>query len=193
MKTQIDHLVIRYETHRVALLRLEEAARTEKDFEKVIKEWDRIDRNREDKEEKKEDNWNPNILEQMIEDFEEHNVFPRPQAHVWWRQLQSGNFIDKIFDCPHEIAELTSHKKVSYAIKTLKAEQKEVLYYRTVRQWSPQRIAAYRGQSDRNIRKLYATLIAKIHREMEKIPDEKPIPKDQLSLDPLQRICRAKS
>ena len=88
--------------------------------------------------------------------------------------MQSGNFIDIIYDCPHEIAELTSHKKLYYALNTLKAEQKEVLYYLAIRQWSPQQLAAYRGQTDRNIRKVYAALIRKIHRKMEKIKDEKP-------------------
>jgi len=168
LKTQVDHLPLRYEAHRVALLRLEEAARTEKDFKNLIKEWDRIDRNRLEREADHEDNWNLNILEQMIEDFEMGNVFPPPQEHAWWRQLQSGNFIDKIFDCPHQIDELTANTRVSNALKTLKDQQKEVLYYRAIRQWSPQKLAAIRGQTDRNIRKLYATLIAKLHREMEK-------------------------
>jgi len=106
----------------------------------------------------------------MIEDFEMGNVFPPPQKHPWWRQLQSGNFIDKIFDCLHQIDELTANAKVSNALKTLKGKQKEVLYYRAIRQWSPQKLAAIRGQTDRNIRKLYTTLIAKIHRGMEEKP-----------------------
>jgi len=64
LKTQVDHLPLRYEAHRVALLRLEEAARTEKDFENLVKEWDRIDRNRVEREADNEDSWNPNILAQ---------------------------------------------------------------------------------------------------------------------------------
>ena len=185
MKAEVTHLSLRREADKVALLRLEDAARTEKDFRNLTKEWDRIDRNREQREERNEESWHPRILAEMKEEFESGSVVPRPQEHAWWRQLQSGNFIDKIFDCPHEVAELTSHTKACHAIKTLKPEQKEVLYYRAIRQWSHQRIAAHRGQTDRNIRKLYATLIAKIHREMEKIPDEKPIPKDKLALDSL--------
>ena len=179
MKTEIIHLSLRREVDKIALLRLEDSARTPKDFEGVIKEWNRIDRNRRRRERRYEVR-RPNAemlhWDQINEGDEKgtlktelETVFPRPLAHAWWRQLQSGNFIDKIFDCPHQIDELTSHKKASLAIKALKPEQKEVLYYLSIRQWSPQKLAAYRGQSDRNIRKVYATLIAKIHREMEKI------------------------
>jgi len=202
LKTEIIHLSLRREVDKIALLRLEDSARTPKDFEGVIKEWNRIDRNRRRRERRYEvrrpsaemlhwDKMNEGDEKGRLR-AELETVIPPPLDHAWWRQLQSGNFIDKIFDCPHEIAELTSHKKVSLAIKTLKAEQKEILYYRAIRQWSSQKLAVYRGQSDRNIRKVYATLISKIHKEMEKIEDEKPVSEDELALDTLRRICREK-
>ena len=107
--------------------------------------------------------------------------------------MMRGNFDDVIFDCPHDIQELVTSADVCLALKKLNEGQKEILYYAAIRQWSHQRIAAYRGQSDRNIRKVYATLIAKIHKEMEKMKDEKLVSKDKLPLDTVQRICREKS
>ena len=64
-----------------------------------------------------------------------------------------------IFDCPHEIHELASSKNLYELVKKLKEGQKEVLYYHVIRRWSIQHIAAYRGQTDRNILKVYTTMI----------------------------------
>jgi hypothetical protein len=86
-------------------------------------------------------------------------IIPTPIGHRYWKQLLNGNFLDVIFDCPYDIHELVSGRAVSELLKALKAGQKEVLYYWEVRQWKPQRIAALRGQTDRNILKLYAVMI----------------------------------
>jgi len=166
IKHEVAHLVLKHEVDRIVLHILEGAARTEKDFRNLIQEWDRIDHNRELRERSYEDSWDSSILDKTMEEFDTGAVIPTPIDHAWWRQLQSGNYIDTIFDCPHEVAELTSHKKVFQALETLKPEQKEVLYYRAIRQWSPQQLAAYRGQTDRNIRQVYATLIAKLRRKI---------------------------
>ena len=168
MKTEVAHLRLRRETDRVALLRLEKAARTMKDFETVVEEWNRIDKNRRRRERRYEDRWVPYMLDELKEDFSDETlrVFPPPQKHAWWRKLQAGDFLDKIFDCPHDLHELTSHKNASDAVKKLKPEHKEMIYYRTIRQWSPQKLAAVRGQTDRNIRKVYDTAIRKVRREM---------------------------
>ena len=157
-----------HETVRMSLLRLEKAARTEKDFHALIKRWDQIDENRKEREEKAEQLWGTNILEELKEDFddEELRVFPKSQQHAWWRRLQAGDFLDKIYDCPHDLHELTSHKNASDAVKALKPEHKEMIYYRAIRQWSPRKLAAVRGQTDRNIRKVYDTAIRKVRRGM---------------------------
>jgi hypothetical protein len=58
-----------------------------------------------------------------------------------------------------EVEEFTSSRNVYELVKALKDNQKEVLYYRAIRYWSNQRIAAMRQQTDRNILKTYETLI----------------------------------
>jgi len=66
------------------------------------------------------------------------------------------------YDCPHEIHELTSSTPVYDMVKPLEEKQKEILYYLAIRQWTPQRLAVMRGQTDRNIRKVYAKMIGDI-------------------------------
>ncbi|MDL2231962.1 hypothetical protein LJB89_00110 [Tyzzerella sp. OttesenSCG-928-J15] len=151
---------------REALKRMEEAARTIKDYERVVKKWDQLDENRERREGRNEIG-RPD--EEMLhwtegEDgeirTELNTVIPRPLEHEWWRQHIQGNFLDTIFDCPFEMHELTSSPTISNLLKTLNVNQCEIMYYRVIRQYSPQRIAKLRGQSDRNIRKVYDKLIA---------------------------------
>ena len=64
-----------------------------------------------------------------------------------------------IFDCPYDMHELISSQVISELVKNLKEGQKEVLYYWEIRQWKPQRIAALRGQTDRNILKVHNDMI----------------------------------
>ena len=164
MKTQVEHLVLKRETFRVSLLRMEDAARTEQDFEAVVNEWDRYDKLRERRENRKEDPTEEIALKrEALQNF----VIPEPRHHVWWRKTLNGNFDDVIFDCPHEIQDLVTSETLYLVLKKLNEGQKEVLYYRAIRDWSPQQLAVHRGQTDRNIRKVYATLIAKIHRELK--------------------------
>jgi len=105
-----------------------------------------------------------------IEDVEitDGAVVPQPLNHRCWRQMMQGNFIDVIFDCPYDMHELTSSRNISELVKALNDNQKEILYLRAIRQWSPQKIAAMRRQTDRNIRKVYDTLIESLRRKMYK-------------------------
>ena len=145
-----------------ALKRTEESARTLKDFQGVIAEWDRLDRNRERRERDHE-----NLRGDVPLEFQ---AVPDPKIAPLWmnlprfRQLCQGNYLDIIFSCPYELHELTANRFLSKLFFTLSDEQKEVLYYLFVKQYSTTRLAAIRGQSDRNIRKLRMTIQKKLQR-----------------------------
>ena len=145
-----------------ALRRLEEAARTESDFLSVVDEWNKLDRNRERRERDHE-----NLRGDVPLEFQ---AVPDPKIAPLWmnlprfRQLCQGNFLDIIFSCPYELHELTANRFLSKLFFTLSDEQKEVLYYLFVKQYSTTRLAAIRGQSDRNIRKLRTTIHKKLQR-----------------------------
>ena len=154
-----------------ALKRTEESARTLKDFQGVIAEWDRLDRNRERRECDHE-----NLRGDVPLEFQ---AVPEPRIVPFWmndpeyRQLCSGFFLDILFDCPYELHELTANRFLSKLFFTLSDEQKEVLYYLFVKQYSTTRLAAIRGQSDRNIRKLRMTIQKKLQRRMYEHLSEK--------------------
>ena len=154
-----------------ALRRLEEAARTESDFLSVVDEWNKLDRNRERRERDHE-----NLRGDVPLEFQ---AVPDPKIAPLWmnlprfRQLCQGNFLDIIFSCPYELHELTANRFLSKLFFTLSDEQKEVLYYLFVKQYSTARLAAIRGQSDRNIRKLRMTIQKKLQKRIYEHLSEK--------------------
>ena len=153
---------LKQEIRAEALRRLEEAARTESDFLTVVDEWNKLDINRERRERDHE-----NLRGDVPLEFQ---AVPDPKIAPLWmnlprfRQLCQGNFLDIIFSCPYELHELTANRFLTKLFFTLSDEQKEVLYYLFVKQYSTARLATLRGQSDRNIRKLRMTIHKKLQR-----------------------------
>ena len=152
------------EARAVAVANIEDAARTQDDFINVGYIWDekdRIERWRVDKQE--EQSADPKSTKEQY-----GIIIPQPLGHPFWRELLSGNFIDIIHDCPHELHEITTSAPIYDLMKVLDENRKEILYYWAIRLWSPQRIAAYRGQTDRNIRKVYNKMIDEMREKLYK-------------------------
>ena len=159
-----NETMLQKEARREAVYRIEDSARSIQQYDYVTILWDCLDII---------EGWRlakaESLRTELLTDHEFvrcTNIFPTPIKHTWWRQLFGGNFIDIIYDCPHEIQELTSSLPVYELTALLDEKQKEILYYWVIRQWTPQRIAEMRGQTDRNIRKVYAKMIADIQRKM---------------------------
>ena len=142
----------------------EEAARTEKDFRAVVEEWNKLDRNRERRERDHENLRGDVPLEYQA--VPEPKLIPRWMNNPAYRQLMAGNFLDILFDCPYEMHNLTADPFISRMVEKLSEEHKEVLYFLSLRLYSTTRLAAVRGQSDRNIRKLRKTIHKKLQRQM---------------------------
>ena len=147
-----------------AIRRLEEAARTEKDFRDVVEEWNKLDRNRERWERDHENLRGDVPLEYQA--VLEPKLIPHWMNNPAYRQLMDGNFLDILFDCPNEMHNLTADSFISCMVEELSEEHKEVLYFLSLRLYSTTRLAAVRGQSDRNIRKLRKTIRKKLQRQM---------------------------
>ena len=145
--------------------------RLKRDFLVIVDEWNKLDRNRERRERDHE-----NLRGDVPLEFQ---AVPDPKIAPLWmnlprfRQLCQGNFLDIIFSCPYELHELTANRFLSKLFFTLSDEQKEVLYYLFVKQYSTTRLAAIREQSDRNIRKLRMTIQKKLQRHMYEHLSEK--------------------
>ena len=147
-----------------ALRRLEDAARTAEDFAVVVEEWNKLDRNRERRERDHENLRGDVPLEYQA--VPEPKLIPRWMNNPAYRQLMAGNFLDILFDCPYEMHYLSADPFISGMIENLSEEHKEVLYFLSLRLYSITRLAAIRGQSDRNIRKLRKTIHKKLQRQM---------------------------
>lgn len=147
-----------------ALRRLEEAARTEADFQAVINQWDKLDQNRERRERDHEHLRGDVPLE--------YQAIPNPSiAPIWmndpaFRQLCHGNYLDILFDCPHELHNLAGNPFISDLLRDLNEDQQEILYFLFVRLYSTTRLAEMRHQSDRNIRKQRKNICSKLQKQM---------------------------
>lgn len=147
-----------------AMTRLEEAARTEADFENVVACWDKLDANRERKE-----RYHEPIQGDMAMEYElKYNgkLFPEWMCGANYTSVRQGRYLDVIFNCPHELYEMTGHPILSKTFQELDAEYKSLLYFMIVRDWTPQTYAVAVEQTDRNVRKKMTRLMNRIQKEL---------------------------
>jgi len=152
-----------------ALARMEDAARTDDDFKKVITQWNHNDRNRERKErywEKSRPNEEMLHWDKVNENDEKgkikeglDTVIPPPLQHPWWRSLMRGDFIDTIYDNAFEMWQLIEDWDIAALVKGLTEKQKQVLFLRAVRLCTAVQIAACHDKTDRAVRKLLAAAL----------------------------------
>ncbi|MEY8282031.1 hypothetical protein AAK917_12335 [Oscillospiraceae bacterium 52-8] len=149
-----------------ALARLEDAARTQRDFENVIAWWDKLDANRERRERYHELSRSGDDVPLDYGASANELFFPDTLNDVLEKQIRKDDFIDAIFYCPYDIHELVTEEYLSEILLELKEDHKELLFLWAVRLFSSTRIAAIRQQSDRNIRKVRNTMMKKIRKEL---------------------------
>jgi len=159
------HKMLRRDIEAEALKRLEENAVTEKDFKEVIKQWNRLDSNRERKERYHEvyrnDEDFPLELGAAIGSNFATNI------HML-RQAFKGNFLEIIYDSPYEIQEHMTEKYLYEILRDLKPSYKELLYYRAIEGYSNSEYAKLEGCTDKNIRKKWAKMIGIIQDKIYK-------------------------
>lgn len=163
-----------------ALARLEDAARTVSDFEKVVAWWDKLDANRERRERYHELSRSGDDLPLDYGAAKDGLFFPDTLNDVLEKQLRKGDFIDAIFYCPYDIHELVTEENLSDILLELSEDHKELLFLYAVRLFSSTRIAAIRGHTDRNIRKVRVTMLKKIQKKLlpallEKAKKQQPL------------------
>ena len=159
---QPERKLLKRELRAQALKRLEDSARTLKDYENLVAWYDRLDANRQRKERYHELYRSGDDVPLDYGASEDTLCFPDTLNDVLIRQERKGNFIDSIFYCPYDIHELVTDADMSMILRELNEDHKFLLFLSALRQYSSTKIAAIRGQSDRNIRKVRNTMLKKI-------------------------------
>lgn len=140
-----------------ALERIEFAARSYRDYEQVVHFWDKKDASAARTQRNHEVLCGDTPVESNSHIYEKSGIdliLPEWMTDPTWSQLRRGSFLDYLFDCPYEMHDLTSKEYLRRPVMELKDEHKEILYFLYLRLYDPQCLAALRGQTDRNIRKV---------------------------------------
>ncbi len=170
---QSERSLLKRELRAQALKRLEDSARTVNDFKNIAAWWDRLDANRERRERYHEIlRSNDDIPLEYGASFDAR-CFPDALNGMLEKQNRRGDFLDAIFCCPYEIHELVTDEYISKIILELNEDQKFLLFMYAVQQYSSTRIAAIKGQSDRNIRKVRGTMLKRIQKKLLEALNEK--------------------
>ena len=93
-------------------------------------------------------------------------VFPASLNGVLARQNRKGDFLDTIFYCVYDLHELVPQEYVSMPLAELPDDRKELLFLYVIEHWSTMKIAAWRKQTDRNIRKIRNTSLKRIRKKI---------------------------
>lgn len=174
--------MLKRELRAQALKRLEDSARTVNDFKNVAAWWDRLDANRERRERYHEILRSNDDIPLEYGASADVRCFPNRLNGMLEKQNRRGDFLDTIFCCPYEINELVTEEYIADILFGLNEEQKFLLFLFAVRQYSSVRIAAVKGQSDRNIRKVRGTMLKRIRKRLLAELDEKVRKQQPLTL-----------
>ena len=160
---------LKRDLQREALVRLENAARTTADFQNVVAWWNRLDSNRERRERYHEVSRSGLDIPLDYGAALDGEVIPYDVNDVLIKQIRKGDYIDAIFHCPFEINELVTDGDLSKILEKLSDDHKEIIFNTIVRNMSTKALGDVRGQTDRNIRKVRATAIKKIHKSLLRV------------------------
>ena len=177
---QPERKLLKRELQAQALKRLEDSARTLKDYENLVAWYDRLDSNRQRKERYHELYRSGDDVPLDYGADENGLYFPETLNDVLSKQERKGDFIDSIFYCPYDIHDLVTDGDISNILRELSEDSKFLMFLWALRQYSSVRMATIRGQSDRNIRKVRNTMLKKIRKKLlaaltEKVQIQHPL------------------
>ena len=148
----------------VSVERRTQVAQTQTEFDELIKELDRLDRNRERRE-----RYHEILQEEYIpggEEFYSGRIFPSALDSPESKLILRGMFLDLFYNCPYEMHQLTADPFLSRIVDGLSDLHKETLYLLSLQYLSTSQLAHMRDQSDRNIRKLRDNYTKKLQKQL---------------------------
>ena len=114
---QSERKLLKRELRAQALKRLEDSARTLKDYENLVAWYDRLDANRQRRERYHELFRSGDDVPLDYGASEDAVCFPDTLNDVLKRQERKGDFIDTIFYCPYDIHELVTDADMSVILR----------------------------------------------------------------------------
>ena len=148
----------------VSVERRTRVAQTQAEFDELIKELDRLDRNRERRE-----RYHEILQEEYIPQGGEiysGRIFPADLDSPESKMILQGMFLDLFYNCPYEMHQLTADPFLSRIVDELSNLHKETLYLLSLQYLSTSQLARMRDQSDRNIRKLRDSYTKKLQKQL---------------------------
>ena len=162
-----------------ALRRLELSARTTQDYMTVVSWYDREEQSRIRKERRYESLRGDIPLEYGT--LPEAEIVPHSMSRPTFRQICRGEYDDYLANCLFTMHDLTDKSYLRRIIYDLKLDHKEIVYFLGIRLYPTKKLAALRGQSERNIRKVRDTVRRKIQKKAYDILTKKQEHHDDLT------------
>ena len=149
---------------RESIARIEEAARTDKEFKELIDLWDELD-------EKVQKAFEKTVWSTDSEQF---------NWHLFSASMRQKDILYALFHCICQIHNLIEDDDLARLFESATDKQKEVFFLRFIRGCTPQKIAVCLGVTDRNVRDLTNKMIDNIRKGFyiilkKRQEDEKPL------------------
>jgi DNA-directed RNA polymerase specialized sigma24 family protein len=145
-----------------SISRLEDAARTQAEFENVIEWWDKRDKKIKDALDKK-----VLSIAHTTFDIGLYRKGDHRQKSVFnGRNLYYEDYLNLIFCCVCQMHNLTDDGDLSRLINKATDKQKAVFFPRVIKGCTPQKIAECYDMTDRNVRDITDRMVSKIRMDM---------------------------
>ncbi len=141
-----------------ALKRIEDAARTVADFNKVIEWYDALDANERSRVSKHELYRSGDDLPLDYGADENGAIFPAHLGSVIARQMRRGDFLDYLYCKPDTLDQIVTRDYMIHFMRGIESKYRDLLYWKVLENQSTAEIAKMRGQTDRGIRKSWKIL-----------------------------------
>jgi DNA-directed RNA polymerase specialized sigma24 family protein len=150
----IDEDKLIRDVRREEMIRIEEAARSEEDFDSVIKDWDKLDANRERRE-----RYHEQSLTSEMFDWD-----------IFYRQVRNDkDIINGLSTCICQMHVLADDHDLSRLINKATNKQKSVFFSRVIVGCPTRKISDCYGMTDRNVRKLLDLMLDNIRTEFHAV------------------------
>jgi len=136
--------MLKREVKALALLRMENAARTEKDFEEVSKKWDTREESADRKGRRYGFYTNADVMDWLL----------KGENHF--------DYLNAIFCNDKDFPVLIEDVDIFKLVRALRAKPKNLLYWSAIQRQSFQQIAEYEGKTDRAIRKMNTKMMVEL-------------------------------